>query len=384
MPTQGKAVRRLATLCVLLTIGSAVAGRGADDVQRALDAVRARARAGDVVAQFSLGSLLYYGGADVAQAVDWFRKAANGRHAPAEFQMGQLYEFGLGVPQNDRLALEWYRKAADDGSAAAQRAIGRLYWTGRGVPADAAEAARWYRAAAEGGDLRAQYHLADSHLTGTGVAVDNGAAYLWFSLAAVQAPLPDNRDGLIELRNIAAARMTDSDIAAAASRVATWQSRPPALAVEPDVMFVPTPPAVVDAMLEGARVGPTDVVYDLGSGDGRVVIAAARKYGARGVGIELDPVLVKASTENAAAAGVSDRVRFVHQNLFTADISDATVVTLYLLQSINERLRPKLVRDLKPGTRVVSHVFNMGPEWPPEKSLAVNGSRISFWTVAAR
>ncbi len=122
-------------------------------------------------------------------------------------------------------------------------------------------------------------------------------------------------------------------------------------------------------MLDLAQVKASDVVYDLGSGDGRIVITAAKKYGARGVGIEIDPALVKLATERAAAAGVSDRVRFVTEDLFAANISDATVVTLYLLQSINERLRPKLVRELKPGTRVVSHVFNMGPEWPPEKTI---------------
>jgi predicted RNA methylase len=134
-------------------------------------------------------------------------------------------------------------------------------------------------------------------------------------------------------------------------------------------------------MLEVANVKASDVVYDLGSGDGRIVITAARKYGARGVGIEIDPALVKKAGDNAVAAGVSDRVRFVTQNLFSADIGDANVVTLYLLQSINERLRPKLVRELKPGTRVVSHVFNMGPEWPPEKTVTVGASRIFLWTM---
>ena len=106
-----------------------------------------------------------------------------------------------------------------------------------------------------------------------------------------------------------------------------------------------------------------------------------RSTSARGVGIELDPALVKKATDNAAAAGVADRVRFVTGNLFTADISEASVVTLYLLQSINERLRPKLVRELKPGTRVVSHVFNMGPEWPPEKKLMVDRSPVFLWTI---
>ena len=153
---------------------------------------------------------------------------------------------------------------------------------------------------------------------------------------------------------------------------------------EPDVIYLPTPPAVVAAMLKVANVGPGDVVYDLGSGDGRIVITAAKKFGARGVGIEIDPGLVRKATENAAAAGVADRVRFLAQNLFTSDISQASVVTLYLLQSINERLRPKLVRELKPGTRIVSHVFNMGPEWPPEKTVTVDRSRIYLWSIPGR
>ena len=152
----------------------------------------------------------------------------------------------------------------------------------------------------------------------------------------------------------------------------------------PDVIYVPTPQVVVDAMLELADVKNSDVVYDLGSGDGRIVITAARKYGARGVGIEIDPALVKKARENAAAAGVSDRVRFVTQDLFTTDISKASVVTLYLLQSINERLRPKLVRELKPGTRIVSHVFNMGPEWPAEKTIQIERSRIFLWSIPRR
>jgi protein-L-isoaspartate O-methyltransferase len=131
----------------------------------------------------------------------------------------------------------------------------------------------------------------------------------------------------------------------AAAPVAFAQSAP---STKGDVIYVPTPPAVVDAMLQVAAVTERDIVYDLGSGDGRIVITAAKQYGARGVGIEIDPALVTKATENAAAAGVSDRVRFVSQDLFASDISEATVVTLYLLQSINERLRPKLVRELKP------------------------------------
>lgn len=153
---------------------------------------------------------------------------------------------------------------------------------------------------------------------------------------------------------------------------------------KPDVIYVPTPQPVVETMLELAAVKSTDTVYDLGSGDGRIVITAAKKYGARGVGIELDAALVKKARENAAAAGVANRVRFITQDLFTTDLRPATVVTLYLLQSINERLRPKLVRELKPGTRVVSHVFNMGPEWPPEKTVNVDRSRIFLWTLPPR
>jgi len=167
---------------------------------------------------------------------------------------------------------------------------------------------------------------------------------------------------------------------APASRVSAQR----AAQAQPDVIYVPTPQPVVEAMLSMAAVKSTDIVYDLGSGDGRIVITAAKKFGARGVGIEIDPALVRKAVENAKAAGVSDRVRFVTQNLFTANLREATVVTLYLLQSINERLRPKLVRELKPGTRIVSHMFNMGPEWPPEKTRELDGSRIYFWTIPAR
>ena len=163
--------------------------------------------------------------------------------------------------------------------------------------------------------------------------------------------------------------------------LARAQAQAPA---EPDVVYIPTPQPVVDAMLELADVKATDVVYDLGSGDGRVVITAAKKFGARGVGIEIDTLLLKTATGNAAAAGVSGRVRFVNENFFTADIKDATVVVLYLLQSLNERLRPRLVRELKPGTRIFSHVFNMGPEWPPARSVRVDGHPIHLWTIAER
>jgi len=200
----------------------------APEVERALAAVREAAAKGDVIAQFSLGSILYYSADDTAQAVDWFRKAAAGNYPPAEFQMGQLYDFGFGVAQSDGEALTWYRRAADHGHFPAQRAVGDFYQKGRAVTADPSEAARWYRRAADGDDIRAQYQLGQLYFDGNGVTRDYAAAYLWFSLAASQAPLVDNRKGLIELRNIAAARMTPEAVAEAARRVAAWQPLPPA------------------------------------------------------------------------------------------------------------------------------------------------------------
>jgi len=152
---------------------------------------------------------------------------------------------------------------------------------------------------------------------------------------------------------------------------------------EPDVIFVGTPPEVVDAMLEGAEVKSTDIVYDLGSGDGRILIAAAKKYGARGVGIEIDPARIKEAQENARKAGVGDKIRFVQADLFEADIHEATVVTLYLLEELNIRLRPKLLRDLKPGTRIVSHRWRMG-DWQPEKAMRVGDRAVYFWTIPAK
>jgi precorrin-6B methylase 2 len=130
--------------------------------------------------------------------------------------------------------------------------------------------------------------------------------------------------------------------------------------------FVPTPEDVVDRMLTLAEVGPNDVVYDLGCGDGRIVIAAARKYGARGVGIDYDPERIKESEANAKAAGVQDRVTFRQQDAMTVDVSPATVVTLYLLSSSNVKLRPILTKQLRPGARIVSHAFSMG-DWEPAK-----------------
>lgn len=150
---------------------------------------------------------------------------------------------------------------------------------------------------------------------------------------------------------------------------------------KPDVFYVPTPPAVVEAMLAMAKVTSGDVVYDLGCGDGRIPIAAAQKYGARGVGIDIDPKRIEEATENAKAAGVADKVTFLNQDLFTSDLKEATVVTLYLLPSLNVKLIPKLKAELRPGTRIVSHAFDMGSEWPPEDRQEVGGKTIYFWRI---
>ena len=138
----------------------------------------------------------------------------------------------------------------------------------------------------------------------------------------------------------------------------------------PDVIFVPTPQEVVDAMLKLAKVTKNDVIYDLGSGDGRIPITAAKTYGARGVGIDIDPQRIKEATENLKTAGVGDRVKFLNQDLFTTDISEATVVTLYLLPSLNVKLIPKLNKELKPGTRIVSHAFDMSSDGTEREELA--------------
>jgi len=147
----------------------------------------------------------------------------------------------------------------------------------------------------------------------------------------------------------------------------------------PDVVFVPTPDEVVNAMLEVARVGPTDVLYDLGSGDGRIPIAAAKRFGTRGLGIDIDPQRIRDANANAVTAGVTDRVRFVQGDLFELDLAPATVITLYLLPELNLKLRPTLLK-LKPGTRIVSHDFSMG-DWKPERTVRVGNRTVYFWTV---
>ena len=177
-----------------------------------------------------------------------------------------------------------------------------------------------------------------------------------------------------------AATESNTTAAAPASAQAPAPANPQAPLREPDVIYVPTPQNVVDAMLKMANVTASDVVYDLGSGDGRIPITAAQKYGARAVGIDINPQRIKEAYENLAKANVSDKVQFLNQDLFETDLSKATVITLYLLPSLNQKLMPKL-KQLKPGTRIVSHSFDMGTAWPPEKTEDVQGRVIYFWTI---
>lgn len=165
--------------------------------------------------------------------------------------------------------------------------------------------------------------------------------------------------------------------------VFVFAQQAPSPARTPDVPYVPTSEEVVDAMLKLAKVTKGDVVYDLGCGDGRIVITAAKQYGATGKGIDINPQRIKEAKQNAAAAQVTDKVKFEEGDLFETDFSEASVVTLYLLPSVNLKLRPILLKQLKPGTRIVSHAFDMG-DWKPEQKIEVNGSTIYFWTVPAK
>lgn len=173
----------------------------------------------------------------------------------------------------------------------------------------------------------------------------------------------------------------DASAQAAPAEPVAQTPRPPR---QPDVIYVPTPQPVVDAMLALAEVGPDDVLYDLGSGDGRIPVTAAREHGIRAVGIDINPARIAEANQNAEQAGVTDLVTFREEDLFEADISEATVVTLYLLQSLNVKLRPKLLSELRPGTRIVSHAFDMANEWAPERTETVDNSTIYLWTVPER
>jgi TPR repeat protein len=204
----------------------APAVRAEPDADAALAAIRARASAGDPLAQWCLGSLLYYGSAGTAQAADWIRRAADQRVADAALQLGRMHEAGFGVPYDDASALRWYAEAARAGVAAAQRALAEYYTRGRGVAANRATAIEWLHRAADGDDLQAQYQLGQAYFDGDGVPRDYVAAYVWFSIAAGQTPLVDNRKQLMELRNIAAVRMTPAQLIEAKRRTRAWQPPP--------------------------------------------------------------------------------------------------------------------------------------------------------------
>jgi tRNA G37 N-methylase Trm5 len=157
-------------------------------------------------------------------------------------------------------------------------------------------------------------------------------------------------------------------------------AQPQVVAQQPDVIFVPTPHEVVEEMLRLAAVGKNDVLYDLGSGDGRIPVTAAKKFGIRAYGIDIDPQRIQEANENARKNGVTHLVQFKQEDLFKTQFSDATVVTLYLLPDLNVKLRPRLLAELKPGTRIVSHQFDMGT-WKPDKKVELNGRTIYLWTI---
>lgn len=150
----------------------------------------------------------------------------------------------------------------------------------------------------------------------------------------------------------------------------------------PDVVFVPTPFRVVDAMLAVSGVGPGDVLYDLGSGDGRIVIAAAKRFGIKAIGIDIDPKRIEESNFNADTAGVRHLVEFRNADLFATDLRPASVITLYLLPALNVRLRPKLFEELRPGSRVVSNSFDMG-DWKADSILTVDARVVYYWVMPA-
>jgi tRNA G37 N-methylase Trm5 len=185
----------------------------------------------------------------------------------------------------------------------------------------------------------------------------------------------------MRIRIVAAPVLTLALVLAVAMPVLAQAPAPAAKPMRtPDVIFVPTPADVVKAMLELAKVTKDDVVYDLGCGDGGIVVAAARDFGAHGIGVDIDPVRIKEANENVAKNKVGDKVKIVQADLFEFDVKPASVVTLYLLPSLNVKLRPILWRDLKVGTRIVSNSFDMG-DWKPDQTIDVNGRTVYFWTI---
>lgn len=196
--------------------------------------------------------------------------------------------------------------------------------------------------------------------------------------------LPNTNTILAGLRSNTITRLKLSAVAACMSLVmvpgyAVAQDTKPAERT-PDVIFVPTPMDVVDAMLSVTKVGGNDTLFDLGSGDGRIVIAAAKRFGTKGIGIDIDPKRVAESRHNADTAGV--KVEFRQADLFTTDLSSATVVTLYLLPALNVKLRPKLFKEVRPGTRVVSHAFDMA-DWEADSTMRIDGRVVHYWLVPA-
>ncbi len=178
--------------------------------------------------------------------------------------------------------------------------------------------------------------------------------------------------------------LTLGGVAATAQEAAKNNATRPAATPErkPDIHFVPTPQSMVDEMLTTAKVGKDDLVYDLGCGDGRIVITAVSNFGARGIGIDIDPQRIDEATASAEKAGVTARVAFKVADIFKSNFSDASVIALYLLNTINEKLRPKILAETKPGTRVVSHAFSMGV-WRPDAEKTVDGRHMYFWVVPA-
>ena len=195
------------------------------------------------------------------------------------------------------------------------------------------------------------------------------------STATAAAPRPDNNTPAVKLQT------------PSGSSTARRSSRKKRPLRKPDVIYYPTPPETVAEMLRMAQIRKGDVLYDLGSGDGRIPIAAARDYGIRAVGIEIDPKLITESEENARQANVSSLVRFRNEDMFHIDIREATVVTLYLSEKLNVLLRPKLLRELRPGSRILSHDFRMG-DWKPEQTVRVPWGKlyrtVYLWTVPAK
>jgi SAM-dependent methyltransferase len=182
---------------------------------------------------------------------------------------------------------------------------------------------------------------------------------------------------------LAATALAQSGTAAPRASNAAGAAKPAEPLRMPDVIYLPTPQEVVDAMLRMAEVKKDDVLFDLGSGDGRIVVTAAQRYGTRGTGIDIDPERVEEANGNAKLAGVAKLAKFKNQDLFDTDLREATVVTLYLLPELNRKLMPKLLTELRPGARIVSHQFDMG-SWKPDREATVAGRRIYMWTVPPR